>query len=218
MTIGIAFVLGLAIGVIVTFLYYPKLKSFFNPEPGAQEISRPKDLMEVVDTKEVYDMFTKKRANVIEEYEGSNGKPNFKATRYGEWDFEYVENYLNYLKQVNQQVKETSPYKGGIEKLRLYFGTYPDKSTLASGKKIIEENGILYSGRSTFFLTPTLLVDREQTPFALEKNTYNPVLLTNELNAPKAKSNTQRRDQSQSSVMAMDSLSLNEVNLTPPPF
>jgi len=157
------------------------------------------------EAKEMYDTYTTRRVAPIETYEKANGNDaNFKAVRYGEWTFAELKEYVAHLETVNSNIKDLPGYSKGIDRVRLYFGAYPNKTHLNSGKEIPSENNISYAGRSTFFLIPTVLDGGEQKPFALERDTYNPSILTNDLTRVV-------------NTGDIDSLAINEANLTPPP-
>ncbi len=166
----------------------------------------PAKIIPLNDAKQMYDTYNTRRIPIIETYEKNNGNaPNFQAVRYGEWTFAELKDYVNYLEFVDQKLKDSSPVNKGIDGVRIYFGAYPNDTHLSSGKQIPIEEGVPYSGRSTFFFIPTLRNGADQTPFALEKDTFNPSLLNNDLTRRQPNGN-------------IDSLTMNEANLVPPPY
>jgi len=164
----------------------------------------PQRIIPMVDAKEMYDTYTLKRASIIEDYENAHGNPGFKATRFGEWDFEEFKEYLAYLNTINEAIKQAPQYQNGIAGIRFYFGRYVNGTTMASGNPVHSEGNDSYSSRTTFFIIPTLSINNDRVPFSLVKNTNIPVLHSNEL--------------SNSNNPNLDSLAMNEANLTPPPY
>ncbi|MCG2461827.1 hypothetical protein K8352_13795 [Flavobacteriaceae bacterium F89] len=104
----------------------------------------PEQIITLGQAKELFDNYTERRVNLIEEYESREGQESFDASRYGEYDYETIKQYLAFIEH------EAKAANVKISKLRIYFGNYPEKEKFEDGR------AVKYPRKNTFLILPTL--------------------------------------------------------------
>ncbi len=120
-----------------------------SPEPlEPVKVKPPKQIISINEAKSVYDNYTKKRAELIENTEAPlEDGSRFIASRFGDYSIEDMKNYIAY---VEQEAKEAGVK---VETLRFYFSTYPDK------KEFPDREKIEHPRQNSFFIVPTIKKD-----------------------------------------------------------
>ena len=121
-------------------------------------IDPPKQIISVEQAREMYDAYSQRRVPLIQKYEDSisSDSTKFTPTRYAEYDFEAIKQYIAYIEQ------EAKDADIQISTLRFYLSNYPD------GEKFGDGNDIKYPRRNTFFVVPTMAYQGNNVGFYLE--------------------------------------------------
>lgn len=110
-------------------------------EKGVEEqvVSAPQQIISLEEAKELYDTYTRRRAELILKTEGPDdeGIP-FEPARFAAFDYNTIKQYMAFIEQ------EAASANVDISTLRFYFGNYGEK-----------EAGQDKSRRNTVFLVPT---------------------------------------------------------------
>ncbi len=116
-------------------------------EKASQEIKAPANIISLEQADSIYTNYSKHRAAVIERYETQERAPqeNFEASRFVDFDYDSLKNYIAY---VDQEAKKAGVKK--VTKLRLYFANYPDKDEFPNGKKVVHKR------QNSIFMLPTM--------------------------------------------------------------
>jgi hypothetical protein len=117
----------------------------------------PEQIISLEQGKELFDNYTERRVRLIEEYESREGQAPFDATRYGEYDYETIKQYLAFIEH------EAEAANVEISKLRIYFGNYPQAEKFDDGRKV------KYPRKNTFLILPTLKKGGEDYGFYIDK-------------------------------------------------
>lgn len=126
-----------------------------NPTPN--EVKAPDQIVSIEEAKNMYNNYTKKRADLIEATEApQEDGSKFIASRYGDYDIETIKNYIKYV----EQQADSAGVK--VETLRFYFSTYPDKKDFPNNKKI------KHPRQNSFFIVPTMKVDTMNLGFYIK--------------------------------------------------
>ncbi len=104
----------------------------------------PEQIITLGQAKELFDNYTERRVHLIEEYESRDNSGSFDASRYGEYDYETIKQYLAFIEH------EAEAANVKISKLRIYFGNYPEKEKFEDGR------AVKYPRKNTFLILPTL--------------------------------------------------------------
>lgn len=160
----------------------------------------PKGIISIDNAQKMYSSYSKGRVKLIDNFEG-NG---FNATRYIDFSFKDIENYLEYVKQETQKAKKEP------ENLRIYLSRYND-------------NGSKYSKHNTVFILPTI----DDKGYYLDNNTIKFIRdrksNTQEGGQIQQQNNLQEAGflsslSTTSNTLKEESLILNQGTIVPPPF
>jgi hypothetical protein len=122
-----------------------------NPKPenniSAEVVDAPKGIISLNEASSIYDNYTKHRVSLIEPYETEQRSPEvaFEASRFVDFDYETMKNYIAY---VDQEAAKAGVKK--VTKLRMYFANYPNKVDFPDGEKIVHPR------QNSIFMVPTL--------------------------------------------------------------
>lgn len=181
-------------------------------EPQAEKISPPEGIISLVESKSLYDNYTKHRMDMIQQYEAERGPDReFAPARFSSFTYEDIKQYMAY---VEQEAKEANVE---ISSLRFYFANYPDKERFPDGKKIVHPR------QNSMFIVPTMMVDGEEYGFYIGSDgKAKPIK-----NAVGAKGMGHKEDQGSKAYASFaptlfqddgTSLNLNHGTSGPPPF
>ncbi len=109
-------------------------------ERGVEEqVSAPQQIISLEEAKELYDTYTRRRAELILRTEGPDEEGNpFAPARFTAFDYNTMKQYMAFIEQ------EAASANVDISTLRFYFGNYGE-----------EETGQDNSRRNTVFVVPT---------------------------------------------------------------
>lgn len=119
----------------------------------------PDQIITLDQAKELFDNYTERRVNLIEEYESRIDSAPFDASRYGEYDYETIKQYLAFIEH------EAEAANVKISKLRIYFGNYPEKEKFKDGR------AVKYPRKNTFLILPTLKKGKDDYGFYINEGT-----------------------------------------------
>lgn len=110
-------------------------------------VEAPSNIISLNEADVIYDNYSKHRVALIEPYETQQRSPEekFKASRFVDFDYETMKQYIAY---VDQEAAKAGVKK--ITKLRLYFANYPNKENFPNKKKVIHPR------QNSIFMVPTL--------------------------------------------------------------
>ena len=138
--------------------------------------------------KEMYENYTSNRVNPIVEHEKQqrNGK-KFSPTRYASYSWSEFNDYIDYIKCVENLLKRDTIYKDGIQSLRIYFAQYPNSTKFKSVDEVIgvraakgqNDDPADYQGRNTIFILPTLQNGKEEHAFEFNIDNNDKIGITN---------------------------------------
>ncbi len=104
----------------------------------------PSKIIPLEQAMELYNTYTERRVPIIQKYEINNNRSEFHPTRYAEYDYKTIKEYILYIEN------EAKKAKVDITKLRFYFTTYPNAEKFKNGAQI------KYPGHNSFFMVPTI--------------------------------------------------------------
>lgn len=146
------FLIILLIGLI---LFSCTDKHTEEPEPQ----NPPKQIISVERAKELYDSYSSRRVPIIQKFEGKNtDSSDYNPTRYIEYDFETMKNYLAYVEQ------EAAKANIDVKSLRIYLANNPDSDKFPNG------DPIRYKKHNTVLMVPTMSYEGKNVGFALEED------------------------------------------------
>ena len=110
-------------------------------------VEAPANIISLNEANDIYDNYSKHRVGIIETYETQQRLPEekFEASRFVDFDYETMKQYIAYLDQ--------EAAAGGVKKitkLRLYFANYPNDDKFPNGKNVIHKR------QNSIFMVPTL--------------------------------------------------------------
>lgn len=126
-----------------------------NPKEHQEEqVSPPRGIISLEESKSLYDNYTKHRWDMIHTYEMER-KPDeeFVPARYSDFDYATIKQYLAF---VEQEAKEAGV---DISTLRIYFANYPDQERFPDGEKVVHPR------QNSIFMLPTMKVDGQNWGF-----------------------------------------------------
>ncbi|WP_419214059.1 hypothetical protein ACNR9Q_07880 [Maribacter sp. X9] len=120
-----------------------------NNEEDTKEITAPSQIINLVEAKADYDMYSKRRVPLIQQYEDSINKQNnddqkFDVGRFVYYDYKTIKQYLAFIEQ---EAKEANVE---ISTLRFYFSNYPDQDFFPGSK-----DSIIHPRQNSIMLSPT---------------------------------------------------------------
>lgn len=154
--------------LIISFVGCVEHEKTENGKPT--RVDEPKDvIVSFEDAEEFYDTYTTRRADVIRRYEDSllkGGKETqaeanenesstgrFVPTRFVEFDYKELNNYLKFIEQ------EAHDANVDITSLRIYLTNYPNKEKFKDGKAIKEPR------RNSVMMVPTTAAGKKNVAF-----------------------------------------------------
>ena len=219
----------IALMLLVYITCRPVVKDPGKKDGGHEYKGAPEQIISLDQGKELFDNYTERRVKLIEEYESREGHAPFDATRYGEYDYETIKQYLAFIEH------EAEAANVEISKLRIYFGNYPEKEKFDDGRKV------KYPRKNTFLILPTLKKEGVDYGFYIDKRPDGKkvaLLITDRFpkdssqkRDPKQKTgNLESKSKSYASFLpnalvtnappyyVEESLILNEGSMAPPPY
>lgn len=123
-------------------------------EEPIEPVSPPRGIISLVESKSLYDNYSRHRLDMIQKYELER-KPDeaFVPARYSDFDYATIKQYLAF---VEQEAKEAQV---DISTLRIYFANYPDKEHFPDGEKVVHPR------QNSIFMVPTMKVDGQNWGF-----------------------------------------------------
>ncbi|MBQ4914303.1 hypothetical protein J8L85_07645 [Maribacter sp. MMG018] len=133
--------------LLLTSCNQPQKKEHHDDSPAPPEVEAPSNIISLKEANVIYDNYSKHRVNPIVQYETKERAPEkkFEPSRYVDFDYETIKQYIDY---VEQEAKKAGVKK--ITKLRLYYANYPDQEKFPNGKKVIHKR------QNSIFIVPTL--------------------------------------------------------------
>ncbi|WP_432411160.1 hypothetical protein [Rasiella sp. SM2506] len=123
-----------------------------DPKPPATQ--PPAQIIPVAQAKQMFDSYSDRRVPIIKSFEEKvDSTQEFHPTRYGEYDYETVKNYMAFIES------EAALAKVKIGGLRFYFTNYPDAASFDNGTPV------KYPRQNSFILVPTTEIDGKQQGF-----------------------------------------------------
>lgn len=121
-----------------------------------EEVKPPEGIIEYDDAAELFKNYTDMRSPIIENYEREvRSKPDFIPTRYTEFSFKELQQYMAYIEQ------EAKAAEVEIQTVRIYLGTY-------SSERIKSPD------HNTVFLVPTTEFDKVNKAFEIVDDNGRP--------------------------------------------
>ena len=110
-------------------------------------VEAPTNIISLKEADVIYNNYSKHRVAVIEPYETTERAPEekFEASRFVDFDYETIKQYLDY---VDQEAAKAGVKK--VTKLRLYFANYPNEQQFPNDKKVVHPR------QNSIFMVPTL--------------------------------------------------------------
>jgi hypothetical protein len=117
-------------------------------KPREEQVSPPSGIISLVESKSLYDNYTKHRLGMIQQYEMER-KPDekFVPARFSDFDYATIKQYIAFIEQ------EAKEAQVDISSLRIYFASYPDKDRFPDGDKVVHPR------QNSIFIVPTMRVD-----------------------------------------------------------
>ncbi len=123
-------------------------------DPKPPNTKPPAQIVSVGQAKQMFDSYTDRRVPIIKRFEEKvDSSQEFNPTRFGEYDYETVKNYIAFIES------EAALAKVKIGGLRFYLTNYPAASTFDDGTPV------KYPRQNSFVLVPTTEVNGEQQGF-----------------------------------------------------
>lgn len=160
-------ILAVSFCVTLTLLVYSackqvpeeKEKTEEKPKENQDYKGAPEQIVTLDQAKELFDNYSERRVKLIEDYESREGKEPFDATRYVEYDYETIKQYLAFIEH------EAAAANVNISKLRIYIGNYPGKEKFEDGR------AVKYPRQNTILMLPTLKKGQEDYGFYIDIDT-----------------------------------------------
>ncbi|MDO6470342.1 hypothetical protein [Maribacter sp. 1_MG-2023] len=110
-------------------------------------VKAPDHIISLKQADAIYDNYSQNRVQIIEDYENQKrpSEEKFEASRFVDFDYETLKQYMAYL---DQEAAAAGVKK--ITKLRLYFANYPNEENFSNGKPVIHKR------QNSIFMVPTL--------------------------------------------------------------
>ncbi|MEM7485560.1 MAG: hypothetical protein AAF348_10160 [Bacteroidota bacterium] len=128
----------------------PKQKEDPKEEPDEEpkeHVEPPKQIISLMESKSLYDNYSKNRVESIQRYEMSANKDeNFKPSRFTSFDYKTMKQYMAFIEQ------EAEAANVDISTLRFYFANYPNKRRFADGQRVVHPR------QNSLFMLPTMKV------------------------------------------------------------
>ncbi|TXN34906.1 hypothetical protein FVB32_09915 [Flagellimonas hymeniacidonis] len=184
-------------------------------EEPKERVKPPKQIISLETSKELYDNYSKNRAELIQSYEAEeNDDENFKAARFASWDFKTIKQYIAFIEQ------EAKDAKVDISTIRFYYANYPNKKRFPDGKKVIHPR------QNSIIILPTMKVDGTDYGFYIGED-GKAKLIKDAVDAKGIGSTSEQNGKSYASfapnfsappaLFAGQSLNMNHGNSGPPP-
>ena len=134
-----------------------------NQREAKAEVNPPEQIITLNEAKTMYNLYTERRANLIQKYEDSlniskKDTTKFDVARYTFYDYKTIKQYLEYIDQ------EASEAGVEISSLRFYYSNYPDEGKFADGTPIVHPR------QNSFFIIPALKQNEQEYAFTIEDN------------------------------------------------
>ncbi|UII75057.1 hypothetical protein LV716_12415 [Flagellimonas sp. HMM57] len=124
----------------------PKQKENPKEEPK-EHVEPPKQIISLIESKSLYDNYSKNRVETIQQYEAqANRDKNFKPSRFTSFDYKTMKQYMAFIEQ------EAEAANVDISTLRFYFATYPSKRRFPDGQRVVHPR------QNSLFMLPTMKV------------------------------------------------------------
>lgn len=134
---------------------------------GGGAVGTPKKIISIEKAKNYFDNYTTNRERIIKMYMDSIdvdnvfesnanridiGLPSFEPTRYVEFNYDDMKEYLKYIESQSKSVKKN------IKTLRVYLGNKPKDDSIKS-----------HQGKNTVFIVPTVAFGNKTKGFYIEQ-------------------------------------------------
>lgn len=158
-------------------------------------------IIPVEKAQEMYDAYTTRRVNPINQFEATQNRPTpFDATRLAQLDFEQLKAYVDFISSIDTKLKAQG--KPGVKSFRIYFAHYPLSGRFSDNTHVMSVGHDSYAGKNTIMMTPTTEINGREQAFMYILNNNDTIEVTPLDPDPASKYN---------------SLILNEIFLKPPP-
>lgn len=138
--------------LVVMFSMLIACEEIVDPEPP--NTKPPAQIVSVGQAKQMFDSYSDRRVPIIKRFEESvDSSQAFDPTRFGEYDYETIKNYMAFIES------EAALAKVKIGGLRFYFTNYPAATSFDDGTPV------KYPRQNSFILVPTTDVAGEQQGF-----------------------------------------------------
>ncbi len=197
-------------------------------EPGTHSTppydGPPKDfIISQERAQEIYNSYTQRRVSIIKKFEDSitSDGSKFTPTRYAEYDYETIKQYMAYIEHEAQQAQVE------IKTLRFYLSNYPDSEKFPDGQVV------KYPKRNSFFVLPTMDYEGKNVGFSVVEKDGKYTAVPLRKNAGKENDASQKSKDSAGQMNEAgffltqndttqnggnSSLILNDSHLSPPPY
>lgn len=123
-------------------------------KPRNEQVSPPRGIISLEESKSLYDNYTKHRWELIQKYEMERkSDEEFVPARFSDFDYATIKQYLAF---VEQEAKESGV---DVSTLRIYFANYPDQERFPDGEKVVHPR------QNSVFIVPTMKVDGQDYGF-----------------------------------------------------
>jgi|GEM_PF-793710 len=124
-------------------------------DPQPPNTQSPDQIVSVGQAKQMFDSYSKRRVPTIKRYEETmvDSTKEFHPTRFGEYDYETMKNYMAFIES------EAALAKVSIGGLRFYLTNYPNASKFDDGEPV------KYPRQNSFIIVPTTEIDGVQHGF-----------------------------------------------------
>lgn len=144
---------------------FPKQDDTNNPNDDSQDddsqdpTQAPKQIISLVQAKEMFDTYTERRVGLIRDYENEMaGTDDYEPTRYGWYDYNTVKQYIAFIEE------QAAAADVEISGLQFYLANYPDANEFSDGKPVA------YPKQNTFFIVPTMNDGEENVAFYINNS------------------------------------------------
>ena len=145
-----------ALILLVCTACQPVVKKQDKTDVNTEYKGAPDQIITLDQAKELFDNYTERRVKIIDDYESREVKEPFNATRYVEYDYETIKQYLAYIEH------EAAAANVNISTLRIYLGNYPGSGKFKDGRDI------KYAKHNTVLMLPTLKKGAEDYGFYID--------------------------------------------------
>lgn len=181
-------------------------------KPRDEQVSPPRGIISLDESKSLYDNYTKHRWELIQKYEMERkSDEEFVPARYSDFDYTTIKQYLAF---VEQEAKEAGV---DVSTLRIYFANYPDQERFPDGEKVVHPR------QNSIFMVPTMKVDGQNWGFYIGAD-GKAKLIKNAVGETGIGSTSGQGERAQASLVPSlsaafkdQSLNLNHGNSEPPP-